>query len=161
MKQEYDDVSQCRHHLGRRSLPDPTGILSQCSIAHAVEPVLNSPVSRVNPNSSDWTSSLTIKAGDSKYDLRFDPVAYPALSGKPKDLVTAFPVRSQILGPAMTSPQWCASRCGHGPCLSLMLGRFRLHAVQLGGGERPASGSAKTAAMFASSVGWFSLTARM
>ncbi len=30
------------------------------------------------------------------YDLGFDLLAYPALSGEPKNLGTSFPVRSQV-----------------------------------------------------------------
>jgi hypothetical protein len=49
------------------------------------------------PEQSPWTSFFTIKASDSEYDLRLDLLADPALSGKPKDLCTARPVRLQIL----------------------------------------------------------------
>jgi hypothetical protein len=75
----------------------PTAILSQSSVAHAVEPVLNPPVRSREPQQSPWTDSFTIKARDSEYDLGFDRLAYPALSSKPKNLGTALPVRSQIL----------------------------------------------------------------
>jgi hypothetical protein len=44
MKLEEDDVSERRHHLGRRAFPDTTRVVAQGPVAHAVEAILNTPV---------------------------------------------------------------------------------------------------------------------